>query len=80
LIKTPWQEWRAQVRRCKEQNVALHRDIAFALAVAEMVDLPDNLPLMPAVTAAISTPTCLSDPASLAHLKAVARSAARRHQ
>jgi hypothetical protein len=37
--------------------------------------LPDDLPLMPAVTAAISIPICLRDPASLSHLKAVARSA-----
>jgi hypothetical protein len=63
------------VRCCEEQDIALHRDIAFALAVADLLELPNDLPLIPAVTAAISTPTCLSDPASLAHLKAVALSA-----
>lgn len=68
-------EWREQVRRCEEQDVALNRDIAFALAVADMLELPDDLALMPAVTAAMSVPTCLRNPASLAHLKAVARSA-----
>jgi hypothetical protein len=68
-------EWRAQVRCCEEQDIPVHRDIAFALAVANLLELPDDLPLMPAVTAAISTPTCLRDPASLAHLKAVALSA-----
>ena len=61
-------EWRAQVRCCEEQDIALDRDIAFALAVADLLELPDDLPLMPAVTA--------RDPASLAHLKTVARSAA----
>ena len=69
-------EWRAQVRCCEEQDIALDRDIAFALAVADLLELPDDLPLMPAVTATISIRTCLRDPASLAHLKTVARSAA----
>ena len=71
-------EWRAQVRCCEEQDIALHRDIAFALAVADLLELPDDLPLMPAVTAAMCVPTRLRDPASLAHLKAVARSAGRK--
>ena len=73
-------EWRAQVRCCEEQNIALHRNIAFALAVADLLELPDDLPLMPAVTAAMSVPICLGDPASLAHLRAVARAAARNDQ
>jgi len=71
-------DWRAQVRCCEEQNIALHREIAFALAVADLLELPDDLPLMPAVAAALPVPMCLRDPASLAHLKAVARSAGRR--
>ena len=72
----PTGEWRRQVRCCEEQNVALHRDITFALAVGDLLELPDDLPLLPAVTAAMSIPICFRDPASLAHLKAVARSAA----
>src|SRR5262245_16389505 len=43
----------------KSIAAAVHRDIAFALAVADLLELPDDLPLMPAVMAAISTPTCL---------------------
>jgi hypothetical protein len=70
-------EWRAQVLFCEERDVALHRDIAFALAVANLLELPDDLPLMPAIAAAMPVPTCLRDPASLAHLKAVALSTAR---
>jgi hypothetical protein len=35
-------------------NIALHRNIAFTLAVADLLQLPDDLPLMPAVTAAMS--------------------------
>jgi hypothetical protein len=69
-------EWREQVRCCEEQDITLDRDIAFALAVADLLELPDDLPLLPAVTAAMSIPTCLRDPGSLAHLKAVAHSAA----
>jgi hypothetical protein len=63
-------------RAAEEQNIALHRNIAFALAVADLLQLPDDLPLMPAVTAAMSMPICLRDPASLAHLKAVAAAGA----
>ena len=71
-------EWRAQARRCEEQDIALERDIAFALAVADLLELPDDIPLMPAVTAAMSIPMCLRDPASLARLKVVAREAGHR--
>ena len=64
-------EWRAQMRCCEGQGIAVHRSIAFALAVAELLELPDALPLMPAVTAVMPVPVCLGDPASLAYLKAV---------
>ena len=73
-------EWRAQARRCEEQDIALERDIAFALAVADLLELPDDIPLMPAVTAAMSIPICLRDPASLARLKVMARQAGHQHQ
>jgi hypothetical protein len=73
-------EWRAQARRFREQGIALHRDVAFALAVANLLELPDDLPLMPAVRAAMHIPTRLSDPVSLARLKEVARSAGRRER
>src|SRR6476620_6125640 len=42
----------------------------FRSAVADMLELPDDLPLMPTVIAAVSIPACLNDRASLAHLKA----------
>ena len=32
---TPAGEWRAQARCCEEQDIALHRNIAFTLAVAD---------------------------------------------
>jgi hypothetical protein len=60
-----------------DNGVSINCDIAFAIAVAELLQLPDDLPLMPAVKAAMSVPTRLSDRASLAHLRAVARAAGR---
>ena len=60
------------------KSVSINCDIAFAfVAIAQSLDGPDDLPLMPAVTAAVSVPTRLSDRASLAHLRAVAHAAAR---
>jgi hypothetical protein len=54
-------DWRAQVRVAREHSIALHRNITFTLAVADLLDLPDDLPLMPAVTAALPVPMCLRD-------------------
>jgi hypothetical protein len=70
-------DWRKQVLHCQDNGVSIDCDIAFAVAVADLLQLPDDLPLMPAVTAAMSVPTRLSDRASLAHLRAVARAAGR---
>jgi hypothetical protein len=58
-------DWRKHVRSCKEQQIALHRDIAFALAIADLLELPDDVPLLPAVAAVLPIPICLRDPASL---------------
>ena len=66
-------DWRKQVLRCQDNGVSINCDIAFAVAVADLLQLP----LMPAVTAVMSVPTRLSDRASLAHLRAVARAAGR---
>jgi hypothetical protein len=68
---------REQVLHCRDKGVSINREVAFALAVADLLQLPDHLPLMPAVTAAMSVPTLLSDRASLAHLRAVAHAAGR---
>jgi len=70
-------DWREQVLHCRDQGVSINREVAFAVAVADLLQLPDELPLMPAVMAAMSVPTRLSDRASLAHLRAVAHAAGR---
>jgi hypothetical protein len=37
--------WRAQVCHCVENGIAIDRDTAFALAVADLLELPDEMPL-----------------------------------
>ena len=37
-------DWRAQMRYCRENGIALYRDIAFASAVADLLELPDDPP------------------------------------
>ena len=69
--------WRGQVLHCRDKGISIDREIVFALAVADLLQLPDDIPLMPAVTAAMFIPVRLSDRASLAHLKAVAHTAGR---
>ena len=54
-------DWREEVLHCRNKGVSINREIAFAVAVADLLQLPDELPLMPAVTAAVSIPTRLSD-------------------
>jgi hypothetical protein len=37
-------EWREQVRCCEEQDIALHRNIDFALAVANVLEFAGRSP------------------------------------
>ena len=68
-------DWRERVFRLPGQGLSIDRATAFAVAVADLLQLPDDMP--PAVKAAMSIPTRLSDRASLAHLRAVAHAAGR---
>jgi hypothetical protein len=70
-------DWREQVLHCRDKGVSISRHVTFALAVADLLQLADDVPLMPAVAAAVSVPTRLSDPASVARLKIVAHAAGR---
>jgi hypothetical protein len=70
-------DWREQLLHCRDQGISISREVAFVIAIADLLKLPDDVPLKPAVEAALSVPTCLSDPASLAHLRAVAYAAGR---
>jgi hypothetical protein len=69
-------DWREQVLRCRDRGVSISRQVTFALAVADLLQLPDDVPLIPAIKAAMSIPTRLSDPGSIANLRAVAHAAA----
>jgi hypothetical protein len=69
-------DWREQLLQCRDRGVSISRHVTFALAVADLLKLPDDLPLLPAVTTAVSVPARLSDPGSIAHLRAVAHAAA----
>jgi hypothetical protein len=70
-------DWREQVLHCRDKGVSISRQVTFALAVADLLQLPDDVPLMPAIAAAVSVPTRLSDPASFARLRAAAHAAGR---
>jgi hypothetical protein len=70
-------DWRERVFDCRDQGLSIDRATAFAVVVADLLQLPDDMPLMPAVKAAMSIPTRLSERASLAHLRAVAHAAGR---
>ena len=67
-------DWREQALHCQHKGISISCEVAFAVAVADLLQLPDDLPLMPAVTAAMSVPTRLSDRASVAHLRACCQS------
>ena len=54
-------DWRERVFHCRDQGLSIDRETAFAVAVADLLQLPDDMPLMPAVAAAMSIPTRLSD-------------------
>jgi len=71
-------DWREEVIHRRDRGISKDHETLFAVAVADLLELPDDMPLMPAVTAAIPVPVRLSDRVSLAHLKAVAHSAGRR--
>jgi hypothetical protein len=51
---TPARDWREQVLDGRDQGHPIDREIAFALAIADLLQLTDDLPLMPAVTVAVS--------------------------
>ena len=70
-------DWREQVLHCRDKGVSICRQVTFALAIADSLQPPDDVPIMPAVAAAVSIPAQLSDPASIANLRAVAYAAGR---
>jgi hypothetical protein len=63
---------RADVSFARDNGHPVDRDVTFALAVADLLQLPDETRFVPAVTAAMATSTQLSDPACIARTRAIA--------
>jgi hypothetical protein len=64
---------RAEVSFARDHGKPVDKDVAFWLATADMLEVPDDAMFVPAVLAAMATPTQLDDPESLAYTKAIAR-------
>ena len=64
---------RAEVSFARDN--AVNRPVAFALAVADLPELPDDTLLLPAVSAALGVPTRLDDPDSREFAREVALAA-----
>jgi hypothetical protein len=68
---------RAEVSYARDNGNPVAKEVAHALAIADLLEIPDDLPMIPCVCAAESTPTRLDDPESLAYTRVVAIAAGR---
>jgi hypothetical protein len=64
---------RAEVSLARDNGEAIDAYLVLWLAVADLLRLPDDTMFVPAVAAAMATPTRLDDPASLAYTANLAR-------
>ena len=69
--------WRAYVSMCRDNGIKPDPLVALHVSIADFLEIPDDMPLLPAVEAAIYTQTDLADPASVAYTKQVAHAAGR---
>lgn len=63
---------RAHVSICRENGIEVDRMMEFTLHIANWLRLPDDTLFIPAVGAAMATPTQLDDPASVARTREIA--------
>lgn len=70
-------DWRAAMKLAHEIGEPVDRDFQLAMLVADLFEIPDDMPLLPAVCAAMTTPTRLDDPASVARTREIALAAGR---
>jgi hypothetical protein len=68
-------EVRAEVSFARDNGQHVDRTVGLALAVADLLELPDDTMFVPAVAAAMETPTQLTDPTSLALTREIALAA-----
>jgi hypothetical protein len=68
-------EVRAEVSFARDNGQHVDRTVGIALAVADLLELPDDTMFVPAVAAAMETPMQLNDPASIARTREIALAA-----
>jgi hypothetical protein len=66
---------RAEVSFARDNGEHVQQELAFALAVADLLQLPDDTLFLPAVCAAMEMPTRLDDTTSVAFTREVALAA-----
>ncbi len=66
---------RAEVSFARDNGNAVEPELLLALAVADLLELPDDTKFVQAVEVAMKTPTCLDDLESVTHTAKVARAA-----
>lgn len=70
---------RAAVSSARDHGYHVDRDVALSLALADLLELPDDTLFFPATWAAMEQPTQLDDPASIAFTREVAIAAGYGH-
>ena len=63
---------RAEVSFARDNGMDVDNTLALGLAIADLLQLPDDTQFVPAVEAAMSQPTLLYEPASLARTRDIA--------
>jgi hypothetical protein len=63
---------RAEVSSARDRGETVDDDVSFALAIADLLQIPDDALFFPAVVAAMKTPTQLNDPASIRFTREIA--------
>lgn len=66
---------RAEISFARDSGRPIDSDLATALAVADLLQLPDDTMFVPAIAAAMKTPTRLDDAESLAFTSKLATAA-----
>lgn len=66
---------RAEVSFARDNGLHVPRSLTVPLAVADLLELPDDTIFIPAVEAAMKAPTQLNDPASIARTREIAMAA-----
>jgi hypothetical protein len=70
---------RAAVSFDRDQGLPVDRDLALALAIADLLEMPDDTMFIPATCAAMGTPTQMTDPASMSRTRDIALAAGYGH-